>query len=236
MVKNKKEVEFKNNLVKLLKNEQNFKIQIFSFEPIEVFEKFLNLKKINYKKGFTSENIKNNLNSIVLLLNDDEQKNITFKKVILYSNIRNYSFIPYFFDSINDFNNNFNSDNKNISNSDNINNSISISKSNSISNKSSIIRRKNNVIDIVKFSSKSFNYIRSVIILAMIKEKKLKNISKEIKLIDPNLSNIFVIKSELNWLCKYKFCIKSSDVYKLNISQDLVIEICKNLGFNDIYK
>jgi len=105
IMKDRNIFEKREKLIDFLSNEKSFKIQIFSLESVEIFEVLLKVNRIEYKKGFTTT-FKNS-RAVQLLIDDgklsDEHAN---QKLILYSNNRNFDFIPYKFKlSVNEKNN-----------------------------------------------------------------------------------------------------------------------------------
>ncbi|ELA42191.1 uncharacterized protein VICG_00834 [Vittaforma corneae ATCC 50505] len=209
--------EERENLVSILRNEKAFRIQVFSFESIEIFEQFLLSKNIKFIKGFTSKALSKN--EIHLLLNDGSSV-LNAPRIILYSNMRDFTFIPYKFILSNDEKGSF------------VKNRFVLKSSSESYSATSL---SSNDLDVAGFTADSLNYVQSVIILCMIKECKLKSICKEVQQVDPELRNMFVIKSELNLLCRYKFCTKTGESYKLNISHETVVKVCEKLGFYNVF-
>lgn len=223
------------NLINLLKNEKEYKIQIFTLENIEVFEYFLIYNRINYNKTFTSKYKPNNF--INLLLEDVKfeinlKKGKINEKIILFSNERNYNFISYFFQLTLDEKLNL------VKNKDFLNfldwkinpDKVQINPKTSLS----LLSKEN--VNIGKYISESINYNQSIIIMAVMKESKFMKIFNEIKIFDPKLDNSFLIRMELNELVEIKIITKNGDNYKLNISNETLKEICKSKGYDDIFK
>ena len=209
------------DLVKLLKNEESFLLQIFSLESIAIFEEFLTANQIEFVKDFTSL-FKPKKNTISLLLDDgafpDSVNLNTKNKIILYSNKRHLSFIPMKFQ--------LNSSERVIW----INDEAKLKCNKNVA-VSSIITE---IPDIHNYTANSLNYVQSVIIMCLIKEGNFKKLCHEIKTVDPDLDNSFNIKLELNWLCLNRFCKKTGSNYKLSISNETVQKICTKIGFDKI--
>lgn len=297
------------NLTNLIKTEESFKIQVFTFESIEIFESLLKLNKIQYIKGFTSTYTKSysNSKSILLLIDDELHLDVSMnQRIILFSENRHFSFIPYKFklsveEKINFYNMIIKDEvqsNGDISNSDlndtedeenlEIKEKRSDSPRKSVKTstgclrkfnspkknlKSKYLNEKNNDILEIKNFIKSFynledfdynsillnpkstltslllkrlniyehtasnlSYAQSVIAMSMISESKFLKIYNEAKSIDPRLDNRFMIKSELNSLINKMICSKSGNSYKLMISKKSVHNICKKIGFENVFQ
>lgn len=227
--------EPRDNLIKLLREEESFKIQVYSLEAIEIFEDFLNSKKIAFSKEFTST-FKGNQKKIALLVCDGHLKESNCnpskskQRIILYSNAVNYQFIPYKF----------------VLSQKEKNELIQLKDSHLTSQekrdlikfnpKSSLTSLVSNYIDASTYVAKSLGYEQSVIVMSMIKEKKLRKIHKEVVAIDPQLDNLFLIRLNLNSLVNMNICTRVRDSYTLSVSKETVKAICTTLGFPDIYQ
>lgn len=201
------------DLQTLLKKEKQFKLQIFSLESVEVFENYLESIGIEYTKAFTSTAVPRKK---ILLLLDDEGKIPKSSRMILYSNTRNFSFVPYRFSL-------------NLKEKELFVKSKLLLESNKNSSATSLLLQD---LDFSGYAAMSLNYLQSVIVMCLIRESSFKGVCREVSLVDPELQNSLSIKCELNWLCKYKFCIKSGENYKINISHESVSKICDSLGFS----
>lgn len=267
-VKDKNIFEERENLIDFLNNEKSFKIQIFSLESVEIFEVLLKINRIEYKKDFTTS-FKNS-RTVQLLIDDgdlkDEHAN---QKLILYSNNRNFDFIPYKFKlSVNEKSricdevlqagrsfkaNTFDGDAfkalptrrslikeqgehseaiREILEGDSIKIDSDLIALNPRSSLTSMFSDKLNVYE---FTEDALNYAQSVIVMGMIGENKFIRIFNEVKSIDPSLDNKFLIKCELNALINKKICTKRGDLYKLSISNLTVQNICKKIGFKNVF-
>lgn len=213
------------NLVDILKKERDFRIQIFSLESIEIFEKFLEFNKISYTKGFTSSfAFKRN---IALLLDDGPIVNLKEnKRIILYSNLRNYKFVPYKFKLSHEEKKDF----IKLYRIPVAKNMLEFCKKSSLA---SIISKE---FEVHQYVSNALSYTQSVIVMCMVKESKFARIFNEVKAVDPSLSNKFVVRCELNYLTKIKICTRAADSYKLAISSQVVQAICKLIGFENMLR
>lgn len=209
--------EERENLVSLLRNEKAFRVQVFSFESVEIFEQFLLSRNVKFAKGFASEAPPKS--EILLLLNDGSPVP-SAPRIILYSNMRNFAFIPYKFTLSSNEKANF------------VQNQFILKSSSESHSATSLLSRD---LDIAGFTADSLTYTQSVIILCMTKECKFKDICKEMQQVDPELRNMFVVKSELSLLCRHRFCTKTGESYKLNISHETVVKVCEKLGFYNIF-
>lgn len=209
--------EKRENLEELLKKEKSFKLQVYSFESVEIFEEYLKSIGLAYTKTFTSSQIPKR--TIALLL-DDGGVVTEGNRIILYSNSRNFSFVPCRF--------------------------ILSSKE-----KEAIVKDRAKIeanksapatallapaLDVEGYVASCLNYVQSVIVMCLLKENTLKGICREAGQIDVELENSFIIKCELNWLCKHKICIKTGEKYRIGICQENVQRICENIGFGKIFQ
>lgn len=213
------------NLLAILKREKSFKIQIFSLESVEMFERFLESNKVSYTKDFTSSfAFKRN---IALLLDDGPIENPKGNtRLILYSNLRNYKFVPYKFKLSHE-------EKKNILKSYKIpfsKNMLEFCKGSSLT---SAIAKD---LTIHRHALNVLSYAQSIIVMCMVKESKFARIFNEVKTVDPELNNRFVVKCELNYLSKIKICSKVGDSYRLAISNQAVQEICEIIGFESVFQ
>lgn len=204
------------NLTQLLNTEKSFKLQVFSVESVEIFEQFLHSENIQFSKGFTS---KPPPKSKLALLLDDGSSIPSYPRIILFSNRRNFSFVPYCFQL---------SQREKES-------AVGRKLLLGASKDASLISLLSTDLQIVQFTAGALNYVQSVIILCMLKETKFKRICAEARQVDPELNNGFVILCELNWLSRRRFCTRSGDSYKLDISHEIAMKICENLGFLNIF-
>lgn len=206
-------------LLDIIQNEPFFRIQIFSLESIILFEKFLQQNRIQYEKQFTSNYIKKD--TLVVLLNDSElPETIIGTKLILYSNQRDHRFIPYKFTFT------IEEKKKAIKNP----HLFEIYKQFTIT---SVFKNK---IDFHKYTADSLNYLQSLIIFCMIRERSFNNLCKEIESVDPSIKNKFLIKCELNELVKLKICKQFGTSYVLNISNETLQFVCEKIGFGKALK
>lgn len=221
-------------LLNLIKNEEDYQIQILSLESVEVFEYFLGFNNIVYIKAFTSK-FKNTNSSVKLLLEDSKFEYSLRKhnqRILLYSNDRNYSFIPFYFqltlkEKLNlikkrDF-------------MESLNWSIPIEKV-QMNPKTSLTALSKEDPNLGKFISNSISHIQSIILMSVMKECKLFKIFNEVKVFDPALENSFLIKLELNELVENRMISKNGDNYRLNLSNETIMEICKLKKYDEIYK
>ncbi|KAM0679515.1 hypothetical protein GINT2_002359 [Glugoides intestinalis] len=206
------------DLQDLLENEKQFKLQVFSLESIEIFEEYLDSIGIEYIKEFTSTVVVPRKK--ILLLLDDGGNIPNSSRMILYANTRNFTFVPYQFCLT-------------LEEKELFVQSKILLESNKHSPVTSMLL---NELDFAGYASISLNYLQSIIIMCLIRESSFKGICNEVSLVDPELENSLCIKCELNWLCKYKFCIKSGENYKINISHESVSKICDKLGFSMIFQ
>lgn len=231
--------ESRSNLIEFLLEEKEFKIQIFSLEAIEIFEAFLKFNNILYDKNFSSSFVSKNK---IILLFDDGPITLPIEnlRIILFSNKRNYSFIPYKFKLEVEEKKRIlvylkqscskSAEFGDINVKKGINENII-----DLYPKSTLTSLIINRLDVFSLTSKTSSYIQSVIIMCMIKESKFAKIFREVVNVDSNLKNKFVIKCELNSLLQKKICSKVGDSYKLVISKLSIQKICESIGFKDIF-
>lgn len=223
MIASKSPFQPREKLLDILRKEKDFRVQIFSLESIEIFEKFLEFSKISYTKGFTSSfAFKRN---IALLIDDGPIVNPKEnKRIILYSNLRNHKFAPYKFKLSDE-------EKKNVLKLCKVpiaKNMLEFCK------RSSLTSIANRDLGIHQYVSNALNYAQSIIVMCMIKESKFARIFNEVKAVDPELNNKFVVRCELNYLTKIKVCTRTANSYKLSISNQTVQAICKLIGFENM--
>lgn len=202
-------------LLDIIKSETSFKLQVYSLEAFELFEKFLKINKISYNLNFTSTfKHKPGLN---VLLKDSE--GFEFKKnskIILYSNSRDRRFTPYKFT--------VNAEEKNLILNYEVNKGF---KESSVT---SIIRSG---LDINKYTPSSLNQLQSTIIFCLIRVSNFRKLIKELQSVDNSINNSFEVQMELNWLVKMRICKKSGNSYKVNLPKSTIKAICESIQFND---
>lgn len=223
----------RNSLVDLLKGEPCFRIQVFSLESIEVFEDFLHSKKIAFTRGFTSgresatgdASTGRGTSPVMLLLDDGPPAStlvLAAPRVLLYSNMSNPSFIPYQF-------------------------MLSLNEKQAIlrdrrvpSERRALAEARHSgaltaalaePLDLAAATAGALNYVQSVIVLCLVREGRFKRLCKEVQQVEPGIDSMMWVRAELNWLCKHKFCLKSGNIFKLNISHEAVVKVSERLGF-----
>lgn len=206
------ECESLSKLKKIVQDESFFRIQIFSLESVEIFEKFL--KGITYEKQFSSKLTVSK--KLVLLLRDSElPEELKSQRIILYSCHRDNRFIPYKF-KLN------NTEMKSI---------ITDSHISQIYKGSTLTAAISDKLDVYEYTANSLNYIQSLVVFCLIRTSNFKVLCKEIEQVDNSLTNKFIIKCEINSLLKTKIIKKSNNSYSLNISKETIQRICEKLGF-----
>ncbi|KAI5169272.1 hypothetical protein PAEPH01_0578 [Pancytospora epiphaga] len=202
------------NLLSVMKSEKSYQIQIFSLESVEVFEKALSTANIKYVKSFTSAYVTKK--AVVLLLKDSPLGDISLSsRILYYANLRDSRFVPYKF-------------------------KITPAEKCRLAGESEASRLHKNTpftflsklkSKITCYGATSFNYVQSVILFCMIREKTFSKLCKEICSVDERLKNKFLIHCELNKLLKLRICKRNGDSYTINLSLETQDKICEALGF-----
>lgn len=213
---------FKNrdSLVPLLTTEPHFKIQVFSLESIEIFEDFLHVNRISFVRGFTSSPPVS-CSDIALLLSDGPLL-VNIPRVILYSNIRDFQFIPYQFKLTYLERESILSTRKVTQEQRALAEAV---------HSGSLTRTLAPPLRLSEATAGALSYLQCVIIMCLAKEKRLKYIWKEVRDVDPEIGGLTVIRAELNWLCKHKFCTRSGDIFRLRVSPETVRLVSERIGF-----
>lgn len=206
-------------LLDIIKNEPFFRIQVFSLEAVEFFEKWLRYERLEYAKQFTSAYAP--VKGLVLLIRDTSPGYIPPNStVLLYSNARDARFIPYKFEVTLEEKEAFTDDKY-------------LLESYKRGTLTSMLGKR---IDIGEYTAKSLGYVQSIILFCMIREKKFNRLADEVKAVDAMLSNRFVVQCELNGLVKMGFCKRNGNSYTINICKEILEKVCRQVGFGDAFK
>lgn len=205
-------------LLGIISAEKTFQIQVFSLESIEVFEKALLHESVVYKKAFTSAYVRGE--ALTILLKDSEISTVPVDApIILYSNARDARFVPYKFKLT-------------AKEKERILEDSYLCEAYKASALTSIVRSK---IDISSYTASSIDYVSSVILFCMVREKRFSRLCNEIRLVDSTLDNRFVIKCGLNSLLKMHLCKKAGSSYTVNVGKDTLEKICEKIGFGNFF-
>lgn len=203
-------------LMEIIAGEEAFQIQIFSLESIELFEKALQYESVTYRKAFTSAYAHGG--KLTVLLRDSEVGAVAADApVILYSNHRDARFVPYKFKLTQ-------------REKERILRDQYLSEAYKASALTSILRNK---IDVSDYIASSLDYVSSVILACMAREKKFGRLCKEVSLVDSALDNRFVIRCGLNGLLKMHLCKKTGSSYVVAVGKDTLRRVCERIGSLD---
>ncbi|EQB62149.1 hypothetical protein NAPIS_ORF00267 [Vairimorpha apis BRL 01] len=207
-------------LKKLLKNEKEFKIQIISFEDVQVFFHFLKFCKLEFHvaSNFSKFEYNNKIKIITSLDFFDHN----CKRIILYNNTRVKDFIQIFFNLSYNEKLSFLNNNK----INHFNNKLIID---SFKNKPLHFLLNINEISYVENYIESFDYLEILILISLIKNKKYKDLIKNIEEIDHKHNNLFKIKMKIDSLIERKIINRN---FKFLISHKLLEFICKKINFD----
>lgn len=211
MVRLYKELE---TLRTIINQEKTFQLQIFTMESFDVIEKWLNKCQIKYKKVFTSQYSENVRDLVVLLRDNDDFEVFSDSRVVLFSNERDRRFVPYRFAFTDDEKARYVTD--------------------AHSKKMSLCSLNRKKIDVPEYIAKSLTRIQCIIIFCLVRESRFDKLVDEIKAVDSDLKNKTQIKMEINELMKTKILMKRGDVYKLNVSNEVVKKVCDKIGFGKV--
>ncbi|KAF9760945.1 hypothetical protein NGRA_2948 [Nosema granulosis] len=207
-------------LKEIIKNEKKFRVQIVSFEPLDLFLKFLDQNKYTYK--LFNKTASNSIN----ILQDSEPTDA--KKVILYSNKRDTDYVQIIFNLTRE-------EKQNI-----IENQIP--KDTNISllldtypykNTEELINLATGYsLNIPEIMKNSVDYLESVILLCMIRNNKLLDIISNVRQVDSKLDNVFMIRNKILGLVEKKVVVANRDTYKINISHESLKAILERIDFD----
>ncbi|ORD93557.1 hypothetical protein ECANGB1_2009 [Enterospora canceri] len=214
-------VSFKNlkTLRKIIKNENEFQIQLYTLESFEMLEGWLEYQKIEYKKAFASSYDPYTVEFTVLFKDTDKFEVANNSKVILFSNERDRRFVPYKFKLTDDEKQSVLNDRK-------------LYEQNKKLSVCSVMRRK---VSAPSFIANNLTYAQCVIVFCLLSETRFNKLLNEIKNVDGDLNNRTNIKLEINELIKHKILTRRNDFCKLNITKETIKEICKRIGLDKVY-
>lgn len=201
-------------LSRIVREEPCFRIQIFSMETVEFFGSILNSLGIQHSKQFSSSY--RPAEAVVLLIRDSPLPDLPQdSKILLYSNVREVSFIPYRFRVEEE------------------------QKALLLAPAELQLRSRNEAvsaaffsnIDIHRYTANSLNHTQCIILFCMIRERSFTRLCTEIRAVDSSLDNTFRIKCELNAMVKHGICKKHRSRYSIAISRQTVQRVCERAGF-----
>lgn len=209
-------------LKQIIENEKRFRIQIISLEPIDLFLEFLDSASVEYRLQNISKPSNSSINIQI------EKEDVKASRIILYNNRRESDYIQIVFKLTMEEKKRYLEsqvpDRKKLSllldtypykNTDEL--------------KKLAVDYTFNISEIMK---SSFDYLESVILLCMIRNTKLMDIISNIKQVDPNLHNVFMIRNKLTSLTERKVVVCNRDNYKINISFESLKKILARIDFD----
>ncbi|EOB13882.1 hypothetical protein NBO_53g0007 [Nosema bombycis CQ1] len=204
----------------IIAQEKNFKIQIISLEPIDLFLEFLNINSYKYVLLVNSRPSKSHINIQI------EYEDIDVNRIILYNNKRNLNFIQIVFKLTRQEKTQF-LKGKVSGNIDLLLDMYPYKNTNDLINIA-----QGYSLDIPNIMKDSLDYTESIILLSMIRHTKLGDIVSNIKLIDQSLDNVFMIRNKILNLLDRKIISCYKDNYKINISHESLKKILERIDFD----
>jgi hypothetical protein len=204
----------------IIAQEKNFKIQIISLEPIDLFLEFLNMNSYKYVLLINSRPSKSHINIQI------EYEDIDVNRIILYNNKRNLNFIQIVFKLMRQEKTQF-LKGKVSGNIDLLLDMYPYKNTNDLINIA-----QGYSLDIPNIMKDSLDYTESIILLSMIRYTKLGDIVSNIKLIDQSLDNVFMIRNKILNLLDRKIISCYKDNYKINISHESLKKILERIDFD----
>lgn len=213
------------DILNIMKSKNEFRIQIISREDIKIFKLFLDSSNLDYHINYWNNYLVSSNQKIIHVYTSSEDFNPNYKKVILFNPVLDNKFIqicfrPTYVEKMKFIRLKY----KKTSKIDII---IDAYKNSAIHEICDKIENK-----CMMSMVESFDYTESLILFSMCKCSKLTEIIKEIRNIDKNVNNKFILKMKINGLVNRKVILFKNNIYKLNISLEALEGICKKIDLD----
>lgn len=225
------------NILKLMKNEKNFKLQILSIESYKTFIEILDLNKIEYTFSYFSDPIiSKNINFIYQNQSINDFEFPILGKFILFGNSFHFDFIQFCFKLTDEFKENYIK--KKYINEKFISSFVHLIPNYNLHELEIQLNPKesfityNNYYDINYLENNILNKLEISLLFIIYNHSKLSDICLNLEILNSKYNNSFEILLTINKLIEHSFIKSNNNKYYISISKEFLFKLCKEIGYN----